>query len=51
MKVVKKGFVQTRHWGPDDDYLVVEVQVFSDDGFKNGDTVEVTIEKKDELKA
>jgi len=42
--IKKRGWVETRHWGPDDDYLVVEIQVFAEDGFKEGDIVEVTIE-------
>ena len=43
--VKRKTTVQTRHWGPNDDYLVVEVQIFSGEGFKSGDSVEVTVEK------
>ena len=38
------GHVKNNVWGPDDEYLTVEVQV---DGskFKKGDAVKVTIEK------
>lgn len=46
-KVKRKASVVEKAWKPHDTYLVVEVQVFEDDGFKEGDEVEVTVEKTD----
>lgn len=43
--VTRTATVDERHWAPDDDYLVVEFQVFEEDGFRRGDEVEVTVEK------
>jgi len=41
------SIVQTVHWGPDEDYLAVQLatmqQVFKDIGFNEGDKVLVTI--------
>ena len=45
VKTEETGTVKEKIWGPDDTYLVVEVQVFEETGFKKGDTVKVTIEK------
>jgi hypothetical protein len=39
----KTAFVSKRNWGPDDDYLVVEFQVFEEDGFHANQEVEVRI--------
>lgn len=44
--VARRSGIMSKHWGPDDDYLVVqEFQVFAEDGFVNGDQVEVTVTK------
>jgi hypothetical protein len=44
--VVKESSVESKHWGPDDDYLVVgEFQVFEEEGFHAGQRVRVTVEK------
>lgn len=43
-KIEKTTIVKERHWGPDDDYLVVEVQVDELD-VKKGEKVTVTVEK------
>ncbi len=40
------AIVQEKIWGPDDTYLIVEVQVSRSDGFKKDDNVKVTIEKE-----
>lgn len=44
MTEVLTGRVKNNRWGPEDEYLTVEVQVDSPD-FKEGDAVKVTIEK------
>lgn len=42
---IRETTVQEKHWGPDDDYLVVpEIQVMASDGFWKGQKVRVTIE-------
>lgn len=48
VKSVKYAKVKERHWGPNDDYLIVEVQVHKVEGFQKDDDVLVTIEKVDE---
>ena len=46
--VKKKSRVEKKVWGPGDIYLIIpEIQVFREDGFKEGDIVEVTIRKKE----
>ena len=45
VEVTKKARVEEKIWGPDDTYLTVEVQVFTTEGFKEGDEVEVTVKK------
>jgi hypothetical protein len=42
-----KTYVQSRHWGPDDDYAVVEVQVW-EDKMPIGSVVWVTVETEAE---
>jgi hypothetical protein len=42
-KKTKTAVVTSRHWGPDDDYLVVETQVFAEEGFRAGQQVEMTL--------
>ncbi len=44
----KTARVSQRHWGPDDDYLVVEFQVFEEDGYRAGQEVEVKICPKEQ---
>ena len=39
------GTVEEKIWSPGDTYLVVQVQVFEEDGFKKGDKVEVLLRK------
>ena len=44
MKETRNGYVKTKRWDFDDEYLIVEVQV-SSENFKRGDIVKVTVEK------
>ncbi len=44
-KIIEEIRVVKKHWGPDDDYLVIpELQVIEQDGFKERTKVRVTIE-------
>ena len=42
MSEMKRATVKKKHWGPDDDYLTVEVQVDGSE-FKEGDEVIVAV--------
>ena len=49
--VTRQGiyYVENKYWGPDDYYLqipLIGLQVHEEDGFKEGDTVKVTISGK-----
>ena len=46
--VTKETTVKEKVWGPDDTYLVAEVQVGTHEGFNKGDRVKVTVEKLEE---
>lgn len=43
-KQVRLGYIEERHWGPDDDYLVVAEHQADEQRFKKGQKVKVTVE-------
>lgn len=46
--IIKEARIQRKTWALDDEYLVIpEIQVFQSEGFEQGDTVIVTITKKE----